>query len=140
MEEIKINQYHDQKYDVATNLFYEDVWDDVFGMEEWADNDDEAVGFVDGKAVRSVITEGNTIKFYPFNKGDYVFSFMRTLADTILRAVEFCIARVFHECQEPSFIHEIRSSEHEINLGDDSGIAVRVFFDDFAVYLSFFKK
>ena len=140
MEEVKINYYHNEKYDVATNLFYEDVWDNVFGAEEWVDDYEQAVGFVDGKAVRSVITDGNTMAFYPFEIDDSRLSFMHKFADLILRAVEFCIARVFHECEEPSSIHEIRNSEREMCLGDDSGIAMRICFNDFAVYLSFFEK
>lgn len=140
MEEIKINQYHDKKYDVDTNLFYQDVWDNVFGVDDWIEDIDDAVGFIDHNPVHSTIVGKNVIKFYPYERDNDVFAYMHRLADNILRAVEFCIARVFHDCEEPSSIHEIRSSEREIRLGDDGGIAVMVHFDDFAVYLSFFEK
>lgn len=140
MEEIKINWYHDEKYDVSTNLFYEDVWDDTFGVGDWVEDIGDAVGFIDHNPVHSTIVGENVMKFYPYERGNDVFAYMHKLADNILRAVEFCIARVFHECEEPSSIHEIRNSEREMCLGDDSGIAMRICFNDFAVYLSFFEK
>lgn len=140
MEEIKINQYYDKKYDVSTNLLYEDVWDDVFGVDDWVEDIGDAVGFIDHNPVHSTIVGENVMKFYPYERGNDAFSYMHKLADTILRSLEFCMARVFHGFEEPSSIHEIPNSKYELCLRDDSGIAVKIHFDDFAVYLSFFEK
>lgn len=127
MKKVNIDVEKLEEFDVSTALFYEDVWDDVFGAEQWSEDLCEAVGFIDHYAVRSIITE-NAIMFSPFfdqyeASDDRLF----TTAKNILHGIDFCLARVLHERAEPEELSYLGKEEFQTFESEEGHLYVSVF-------------
>ena len=122
MKQVEIDVRKINKYDVDTSLFVEDAWDDVFGAEKWAQNDnfDEAVGFVDGLPVHSDYSD-NSISFHVLSLPEKSLKQrVLDLARGITMGIQYCVARALHECDEPeSVIDYVFSDDESIILKDD---------------------
>lgn len=129
MKKVNIDVDKLNKFDVSTVLFYEDVWDDVFGADQWTEDLGEAVGFIDHHAVRSIISE-NAIIFFPFfsqyeQSDDRLF----TTAKNILRGIDFCLARVLREQTEPDSLSVLEKEETQTFEYEEGHVYVSIFID-----------
>lgn len=146
MKETKVNMSDLYEYDVVDgSLFYEDVLDDVFGAEDWTEDDSfgNAVGFVDHIAVRARIDD-NKIIFSPFSdKDEDNTQVLFGLGKSILRGIEFCIARVFHNCEEPSDDSLSTLDDEDVQyFEDDCGmvVAIHLNYEENEVIAAFYMK
>lgn len=146
MKETRVNMSDLYEYDVTNNsLLYEDVLDNVFGAEDWTEDDalGKAVGFVDHTAVMSEI-DGNKISFSPFSdRDDDSTQAMFELGKNVLRAIEFCVARVFHNFEEPSEDSLSTLDDEDVQyFEDECGMVVSICLDyeENEVTASFYMK
>lgn len=122
MKKVNIDVSKLKEFDVELNcLFYEDVWDDVFGAEDWTEDGCESVGFIDHDAAHSYFCE-NTITFEPFTGDDTnKEQLLYRMAKNIHRALGFCLARVMRGCEDPGDLCHFCDEEWSV-YEDESGI------------------
>lgn len=129
MKKVNIEVEKLNKFDVSTVLFYEEVWNDVFGADQWIEDLEEAVGFIDHNAVSSIISE-NAIIFSPFfQKYETSDDRLFTTAKNILRGIDFCLARVLREQTEPDSLSFLEKEELQTFLYDEGHVYVSIFID-----------
>lgn len=146
MKETKVSLSDLHEYDVVDgSLFYEDVLDDVFGAEDWTEDDafGNAVGFVDHMAVRASIN-GNKITFSSFSdKDEDDAQVLFGLGKSVLRAVEFCVARVFHNYEEPSEDSLSTLDDEDVQYFEDECgmvVAIHLNYEENEVIASFYMR
>lgn len=128
MRKLYIDGNELKNYEVLSGkLCYEDIFDDVYGAEDWVEDALDAVGFIDGTPVKATVLP-NVIAFHPFPEDDRLER-MRTLflsAKSILRSIEFCVARVMREEEEPSCLAILTDTDEAQYFEDECGIVVCV--------------
>ena len=146
MKKVNINVKELEKFDLFHNcIYYEDVWDDVFGAQEWTDDISDAVGFIGHTPVWSSALE-NYMSFVPIKYSDDTSQGrenLQNIANNILRSIEFCIARVICCEDEPRGTiasitrdDELCCFEHE----DGIVVAINIKYDENQIDVFFYCK
>lgn len=134
-----------EEYDVTSNgnnYIYEDIYDEVFGAEEWVEDSEgtDVVGFVLGKPV-VCSTYNNTMSFAhirtPSANINKIASI--TLAKEILRRIGDALERVLRDVTDERreyFTDDVINGAFE----DESGIIVKPNVGNSTVTISFYQK
>lgn len=131
MKKVSVDVKELEEFDLFNNcIYYEDLWDDVFGAQEWTCDIEDAVGFIDHVAVYSSVN-GNRMSFTPIQtRKDQNLSAERLLdtANGILRSIEFCIARIVCCEDEPKgTIARLGRNDEFCCFEHDDGLIVAIY-------------
>lgn len=132
MKKVNINVKELQVFDLSNNCIrYEDLWDDVFGAEQWTEDVGDSVGYVDHIPVNSSVSE-NWMSFSPFYNTIFEQKNRENLlivARNVFRSIQFCIERIVRGSMEPTGDFTFLCDEEVSCFEDKDGIVVYIHID-----------